>query len=320
MSKIGLLLALLLGSAGAQAGVIDIGAAMGGANVYTLGDFRSSHSDVEGAIVSGGNVTIQSYSVNLNNKKAYGDYAVVAAGDIKLNSGTIHHGKTYAGGTTTLAQAPSTVQDTTAPLDFAATNGYFKALSSSLAQLQGTGSVESLWSGTKLIGSGQGGIDVFNVSADVLRVGSYWMLEGLTPGQTLIFNVSGSEATFNPNGINFSPLSGFNVLFNFYEAELLNVKNVIGSVLAPYATVNGPEGVINGNVVVDRWDSPIQINSNHYFQAVDLPGFQLISGGTGPVPDPVPADPADPVTVPLPGTLALLLAGVAGMAVQRRRR
>lgn len=325
MNKSGLLLALLLGSAGAHAGVIDIGAAMGGANIYTLSDFKAHSSDVEGAIVSGGNVTIQNYAVNLNNKKAYGDYSVVAAGDIKLTSGTISNGQTYAGGSTTLLQAPTAPQGSSSPLDFAQSNGYFKALSSSLAEVEGTGRAESLWGGTKLIGGGQGGVDVFNVSADVFRNSSHWMLQGLTPGQTLIFNVSGKVGTFNEGGISFDPLAGFNVLFNFYEAELLNVKGVIGTVLAPYATVNSNWGVINGNVIVDKWDSTIQVNSNHYFQAIDLPGFNLKVGGgpdvsIGPMLPSAPLTPIDPIELPLPGTFGLLLAGLAGTALLRRQR
>lgn len=306
MIKSGMVLAALLATTGAHAGVIDLGSMMGGANVYTAGDFKAHSSDVEGSIVAGGNVTIQNYAVNLNNKKAYGDYAVVAGGDLKLTSGSISNGKTYAGGTTSLQQAARVESGANQPLDFAATSQRFRELANGLSALSATGSVESLWSGAKVTGSGNGSLDIFNVSADMFRNSSHWMLHGLTAGQTLIFNVSGSLGTFNDGGISFEPLSGYNVLFNFFEATEVNVRGVIGTVLAPNATVKADWGVINGNVIVDSWNSTIQVNSNHYFKPVDIPGFGL--------------EPDDPAQVPEPGTLALLAAGACAVAGLRRRR
>ena len=105
MIKFGVFLGMALASMGAQAGVIDLGAIMGGANVYTAGDFKAISSDVEGAIVSGGNVTIQNYAVNLKNKAAYAGYSIVAGGNISLTSGSIHNGPVYAGGTVTMQSA-----------------------------------------------------------------------------------------------------------------------------------------------------------------------------------------------------------------------
>ena len=306
MIKLGVFMAALLATTGAEAGVIDIGSMMGGANIYTARDFKASTSDVEGAIVAGGNVTLQDYSVNLNNKKAYGDYAVVAGGDLKLTRGSINNGKASAGGTTSLQQAAPVASGATQPLDFAATSQQFRELANGLAGLSATGTVDSLWSGAKVTGSGNGSLDIFNVSADMFRSSSHWMLDGLSAGQTLIFNVSGNLGTFNNGGISFEPLSGYNVLFNFFEATEVDVRGVIGTVLAPNATVKANWGVINGNVIVDSWNSTIQVNSNHYFEPVDIPGFGL--------------EPDDPAQVPEPGTLALLAAGACAVVGLRRRR
>lgn len=311
MIKLGVLLTVALASSGAQAGVIDLGAIMGGANVYTARDFTAISSDVEGAIVSGGNVKIQNYAVNLNSKAAYAGYSIVAGGDISLTSGTIYNGKTYAGGTTALTSAPKAPQSTVNPVDFAAASQQFRDIAAGLSLLGATGTIEREYSANKVIGSGKGGVDVFSVSADFFKGGNNWKLVGLTPGQTLIFNISGENGGFNNGNIGFDPLAGYNVLFNFFEARTVDVKGIIGSVLAPYATVQAGNGVINGQVIADTWDSSVQVNSNHYFKPVDVAGFELVKN------DPPVETPSE---VPEPGTLALMMAGLAGTFALRRRR
>jgi choice-of-anchor A domain-containing protein len=296
-----LVVAAFLAAGTAQAGIIDLGSMMGGANVYTLGNFSARSSDVEGAVISAGNVDISSYSINFNNRAAFGTHAVIAKGDITLSGGSIDHGKMYAGGKTTLANAATPASTATSPIDFAAASSYYLNLSGELARAQGTGSVSKLWSGVKVTGSGLGGVDVFNVSSDMFRTSSSWTLDKLVAGQTLIFNISGENATFNDGGISFEPLRDYNVLFNFPDAKALNVRGIIGSVLAPKASVTADWGVINGQVVVGSWNSTIQVNSNHYFATTVLSGANDIR-----------------IEVPEPGSLALMLAGLSIAALRRR--
>ena len=309
MIKLGIVLTAALATTGAHAGVLDIGSVMGGANVFTAGNFTANSSDVEGAIVSGGNVSIASYAVNQNGKAAYGGYAVAAGGNLFLQNGAISNGKTYARGTTTLSNAAQTPGTTISPVDFAVAAQQFKDIASGLSLVASTGTVTRQYSANQVTGSGKGGVDVFNVNADFFNGGDNWMLSRLSAGQTLIFNISGKQGGFNGGNIGFEPLSGYNVLFNFYEAESINVKGIIGSVLAPYATVENGWGVINGQVVADTWNSSVQVNSNHYFTPGDVAGFALVKN-------------TPPAEVPEPGTLALMLSGAAGIAgvVASRRR
>ena len=297
-----LMLSLLAGTA-AQAAVLDLTTMMGNANAYTLHNFSAPSSDVEGALLSGGSVSIASYSVNYKDKDAFGSYALVARNNLTLNGGSIDNGKIYVGGTTKLtnAAAPPTGAK---PVDFDAAASYYKAVSTNLSQAKATGTVTPLWSGVVLTGKNKGNnpVDVFNVDASVFAHSSSWTLQNLTPGQTLIFNVGGSSATFNNGGISFEPLSGYNVLFNFYDATNVDVRGVIGSVLAPKAAVTTQWGVINGNVIVDSWSSTIQINANHYFKPINVPTY------------------SSPMSVPEPENYAMLLAGLALVAFAARRR
>jgi len=308
MIKLVVFLGAALASMGTQAGVIDLGAIMGGANVYTARDFTAKESDVEGAIVSGGNVTIQSYAVNLKDKAAYAGYSIVAGGNISLKSGSIHHGPVYAGGSVTMESAATPPRSSVNPVDFAAATKQFKDIAAGLSLVEATGSVEREYSANKVIGSGKGAVDIFDVTADFLKGGNNWVLEGLTKGQTLIFNISGKHGGFVGG---MQPLADYNVLFNFFEADTVSMKGILGTVLAPGATAVGADDVVNGQVIVDTWDSKIQVNAANYFQAVDVPGFELVK-------DNPPVEP--PAEVPEPGTLALMMAGLVGAIAMRRRR
>jgi choice-of-anchor A domain-containing protein len=115
-----------LGAGSAQAAVLNLMAPVGGANLYAIHDFTATSSDVEGALVAGGNVTMSGYSVNANDKDAFGTdgYALVAGGNLTLTGGSINNGKAYVGGTSSLTWAAPPQTTTANPVDFAAAGAH----------------------------------------------------------------------------------------------------------------------------------------------------------------------------------------------------
>lgn len=304
-AKSSVLILSLLAAGASQAGVLDLTTIIGGANAYILHNYTAPSSDIEGALIAAGNVTLSSYSVNFENAPAFSQYALVAGGNLSLAGGSINHGSTYVGGTTSYANAALPPVSTVNPVNFAATSAYYKAVSTSLSKLTATGTVGDLWGGAVVTGSGKGAnsVDVFNVNASAFNTSHTWNLENVTAGQTLIFNIAGSAGTFNNGGVSFDVLKDYNVLFNFYEATSVDPRGMFGSLLAPNATVSTDWGQVNGNIIVDNWNSTIQINANHFFRSVDVAGYKPVT------------------SVPEPGTYAMLLAGLGLMgALVRRRR
>ena len=294
--------AAVLAIAGMGAGhaeVLDLSKLIGGANVYSFNYFSAPSADVQGAVVAAGNVSVSSYSINDQNKDAYGHYALIAGGNFTLNGGNVFNGDSYVGGSTKLTSATTAtkVQGGKSPVNFAAVSSSLTQTSKSLDALKNTATAEEKWGGVYLTGSNKS-VEVIDLNASSLKNSTYYNLSGFAKNATLIVNVSGSSALFQGG---YSAFDGYNVVFNFADATSLNINTGANlSILAPKAAVNGGQGVINGNVIVDSWASQVQINSSNFFKSVNVIGF------------------AQPV--PEPETYAMLLAGLGVVGFMARRR
>ena len=297
------LLSTVFVAGAAQAGVVDLG--IGGANLYSLGNFSASGSDVEGAVLVAGNLSGSSYSINDHNKDAYvthgnTGYALVVGGNLSYSSGSIKHGNYYVGGTTSTSRVglDTATKTTVNPVSFSATSAQLKNTSTSLSKVAATGSSALAYGGLTLKG-GAGSVQVFDLSASTLASVNNFKFSNLHTNDTLILNISGTNVTLSGG---YDDFSKYNVLYNFYEAQTVTLKGVglYGSVLAPLATLAGGNGQINGSVVVGNWASDIQVNANHYFTPTNVSGYVS--------------------AVPEPETYAMLLAGLGLVGFMARRR
>jgi choice-of-anchor A domain-containing protein len=283
---------------GAHAAVLDL--TLGNANVFAFNDFKAPQADVEGAIMAGRDVSLSNYSVNDKNVDAYGGYSLIVGRNFSFTSGAVMNGNTYVGGTSTLNQSgtlATPVKGGAAPVDMAALAASLTRTSQALTQVATTGSAQQKWGGVYISGTNSA-VEVIDLDASWLNSSSYYNLSNMKAGATLIVNFSGSSATFSGG---YQAFDGYNVLFNFADATTLNIATgFTANVLAPNASVTNGSGVINGNVVVNNWNSGVQINANHYFVATDIPGLAS--------------------AVPEADTYAMMLAGVGLVGLLARRR
>lgn len=298
-------LALSIASlSGAQAAVLDLNAYLGNANVFSFNDFSAPYADVQGAILAGGNVNLTSYTVNLNNKDAYGHYAMVVGGSLNFGNGNIKNGDVYVAGSVTypswgapLDSGYTTTTGGTAPVNLKQLANGLVSASAELGAIKSTGTASQVNSQIFLTGS-KSAVEVLTVDAAMMNSATEFVLSNFSADATLIVNVLGNVATIQGG---YQQFDNYNVLFNFVNATTLNIGTGANiSILAPTASVNGGSGVIDGNVVVKSWNSGVQINSGNAFNVVDVPGLAT--------------------AVPEPETYAMLLSGIGLIGLIGRRR
>jgi choice-of-anchor A domain-containing protein len=287
---------LLSASSSAIAGIINLGAAAN-YNAFIHQDFSATSSDVEGRLAAGGDVSISNYSVNIKNgTQLYADTndspALVVGGDLSFSSGQVAGNVSVAGnytptGTGTITNGTLNAGGVS-PIDFDAEFDNLMSISADLALLTANGTATDLWSSQHLVGAGMNSLandlHIFNLDASDMLFNDY-LLSAVDQGDMVIFNIAGSDISTSWGNFGGSDSSlvdmSENILFNFYEAETLNINAALyGSILAPKASVQAPHGVIWGQVIADSWHGNTQINDNSFA------GHSSNSAVTVPVPEP----------------------------------
>ncbi|MFW2541847.1 collagen-binding domain-containing protein [Primorskyibacter sp. 2E107] len=290
----GALLALALGSGGAQAATLSVQESLGTFNLVTQA--YSGNQEVEGRTYVGSTlsgVTGQFGFAAPADGAGYAELSVngdvvnstinLQTGDTAQISGALVNATVNNGAAVTGASGLP-------EFDFAA----FLAESQALAAYDNT-------TGTNLSDMNNkkfGGASVVNATLADLASGGYSF--DYSHGGTVIVNVSGTIGSFGMNPLGGATDDAPNVLWNFYEATSISVNSVIeGHILAPLATMSGFNGSTEGSVIA---------------AAVNLTNGELHQtawSGTIPVIE-------NYAPVPLPAS-GLLLIGAIGALVMRRK-
>lgn len=281
-----------------------------GYNVFVFGDMNVKQSDAQGRIAVGGNFTASNYSIGLLADPS--QYSLVSGGNVDFQTGAILNGGIFAqgdvylenygisgdvdsNGTITVGSGGTIAGTSTAnaglpsPIDFTASLNNLSNLSSNLSTKTANGSTTvTSWGSIILQGNDQQ--NYFNINGDDLNAASSLTLN-IGADDTAIVNISGTNLAFGSMGWNITSGNANNILFNFYEASTLTIRNIglSGSVLAPLAALDFNSGQITGTVITASIDGTGQYNQS-----------------TPPIPEPT--------------TFLLLSTGLAGLACTQRRK
>ncbi len=268
---------------------IDLSVA-GNYNTFIFDDFKALSSDTEGRLAVGGDATLANYSVG-DKLSPSEDPVLVVGGDLSFKSGRVYNGDVMVGGSSENVDASVLYGlehdnaeliegDVGAYVNFTEEEAYLTGLSRGISELAATGESTMKWGGMNLAGDGTSSLQVFDLDGKELLKAHTFNLDmaSIPEGAMVLFNVSGGHAGLtNMSLLQLQSISD-HVLFNFFEADRLKLAGigVEGSILAPFAHVGNPMGVINGTIIAKSWDGMMQQNHNPLAQ----------DPGTSPVPEP----------------------------------
>lgn len=247
---------------------------VGGAyNALVFGDFTAPSSTVEGRLGVAGNLDIDGYSIGDKLDGTMLTDTLVVGGDIHFPTGRVYNGSLLAGGS--VAGVGSNVFDgmepgtsihgnlaKQLPIGFEQSRDFLSDLSTSLGMLTANGETKVEWGGYYLTGDSVGAVQVFDVDADTLANVHSFVVRGIPVDATVIFNIHGSYA--DVSNISFEDMKdhSFTTIYNFPQATSIHFNGVKmrGSVLAPLADINVPNGDIFGQLIAARWNGVMSIS------------------------------------------------------------
>lgn len=283
-------------------------------NVFVLGDFQASNSDVEGALAAGGSINLNNYAVGQAFPANTTLWTLVAGNDFTGSNGSVR-GKVYDGtpggisGSFTITSGNLT-DIGPSPIDFALAAEQLRARSTLIAAAPSTGSCTGNYYYLDCHATNPG-INVFNITADQLpyfESGHAPRIISDYPGATVILNLATDNITLTNGGWSFEGIDSTRVIINYTGSSLQFAGSVPVSLLAPWADVTSSYGAFNGRFIANSYSGNVQFNDQPF--AGDF--------GNAFTPQTPPITSGNP-TVPEPGTYALLSGALVLFIAGRRK-
>ena len=232
--------------------------------LFVIQDLTQPSSDTEGKVAVGRDAVLGSYSIADKLSSNSGDVLVVGR-NLTYTSGAVYNGNVVYGYSTNLPIDAVSITGGTlrkdTPIDFDAAAAYLESLSTQLGAYTVNGTTTSQWGGITLTGVDPY-LNVFKVSGTDLSSANNVEIS-VPNGSVVLVNISGTNVKWS-GGLTVSGTSITNVLYNFYEATELNIQgiDIRGSILAPFAALTYPSGVVNGQVIVKSMTGSGQFNNS----------------------------------------------------------
>lgn len=255
---------------------IDLGPATG-FNLFVLRDIEQPSSDTEGKVAVGRNANFRSYSIGdkIQNGGPNMD-ALIVSKNLTYTSGRVFNGNVVYGKSTNLPQFQVSINEGTLrkdnPINFGKARNHLRWLSKQLYEYTTNGTTNEEWGGIFLTGN-HPRLNVFEVSGESLSQANDFQIN-VPNGSVVVVNIDGKDVSWS-GGLEINGTELNNVIYNFRKAKTLNIESidVKGTILAPWATLNFPSGVVNGQVICNDMYGAGQFNN------------QMFIGNLPPVPE-----------------------------------
>jgi choice-of-anchor A domain-containing protein/uncharacterized repeat protein (TIGR01451 family)/TQXA domain-containing protein len=234
-------------------------------NMFVLEDMDIPSSDTQGKLAIGRDAKLQGYSVGDQLPLSNPPQDVLVVGrDLNFLTGRVYNGNVVYGNTTNLPKYSVSIDEGSLRKDtvinFTAAAAYLNSLSGQLAaQLVNGSTVYQPYNEVTMTGTDPF-LNVFSVDGAKLSTANNTSIT-VPNGSVILVNVSGHKVSWG-YGLAINGTAHNNALFNFYEADSLNIHgiDVTGSILAPKANVYFTAGVQHGQMICKSYHGQGQLN------------------------------------------------------------
>jgi len=224
-------------------------------SIYVRFNATMMNSQNQGPMAVGGNCTLSHYSVGtaLNSTNAPTNVLVVG-GNLNFTQGSVNNGNILVTGKAQVSEVSvpnGQILYGPTGIDFATVFGNIEAYTQYVAQLTPNGVVSTLYSNMTLTGSDTL-LNVFLLTSQQLQQAT--QLNVIAPAQSwVVINVPGETNSMSGMQMNINQIDRTRVLWNFFETTSLNMQgiSVQGTLLGPRATIDFPNGGIDGSIYAE---------------------------------------------------------------------